>query len=344
MPTDIAIVVAIIALMGNAFFVGAEFGLMSSRRSSIEAMAVNGSKRAKKTLYAMEHISLMLAGSQLGITLFSLILGAVAEPLIAHALEAPLETLGLSTTYIHIISFTVALIIMVYIHVVVGEMIPKNLALSKPETTALRLVPALVLIVSWIRPIVYSLNWVANKSLTLFGIKPKDEIPSAFNRDEVAGFIKESATEGLIDKQEMELLNGTLRLDDALLHRILLKYDTLVTITKDSTPLYVQQLASKHGFSRYPVKDGSKLIGYVHLKDIIAIPSNQLSKPIKKTLIRDLYKISEDQPLRKVLIEMQNARLHLGQVFDSKGKPMGLIALEDVLEELVGTIHDHTNV
>lgn len=343
MPAEYAILIAFIALAGNAFFVGAEFGLVSARRSNIESLAASGSKRAKKTLYAMEHISLMLAGAQLGITLFSLILGAVAEPVIAHALESPLHALGLSDTYVHFVSFLIALAIMVYLHVVAGEMIPKNLALARPEQTALKLVPWLVLIVSWIKPVVHSLNWVANKTLVLIKIQPKDEIPSAFNRDEVAGFIKESHNEGYIDKDEVALLTGALHLDDATLHRIILPYKNLVTIPKNSTPLYVQQLASKHGFSRYPIKDGEKYIGYVHLKDIIAVKESELNSAISENIIRELYPVKADQSLRSVLSGMQKARSHLGQVFNVNDKPIGLIALEDVLEELVGTIHDHSH-
>lgn len=343
MPAEYAVLVALFALMGNAFFVGAEFGLVSARRSSIESLAVSGSKRAKKTLYAMEHISLMLAGAQLGITLFSLILGAVAEPVIAHALEAPLHAIGLSDTYIHIVSFVIALCIMVYLHVVAGEMIPKNLALARPEQTALKLVPWLVLIVSWVKPVVYTLNWIANKTLILIRIQPKDEIPSAFNRDEVAGFIKESHNEGYIDKDEVALLTGALHLDDTILNRIILPYKNLVTIPKNSTPLYVQQLASKYGFSRYPIKDGEKYIGYVHLKDIIAVKENLLNSAVSKSIIRELYPVKSDQSLRSVLSGMQKARSHLGQVSNAKGEYIGLIALEDVLEELVGTIQDDSH-
>ncbi|MDQ5885297.1 MAG: magnesium and cobalt exporter, family [Patescibacteria group bacterium] len=343
MPAEYAILIAFFALLGNAFFVGAEFGLVSARRSSVESLAAAGSKKAKKTLYAMEHISLMLAGAQLGITLFSLVLGAVAEPVIAHALESPLHALGLSDASIHIVSFIIALTIMVYLHVVVGEMIPKNLALARPEQTALKLVPWLVLIVSWIKPVVFGLNWVANKTLVFVKIQPKDEIPSAFNRDEVAGFIKESHNEGYIDKDEAELLSSALNLDDAILHRIILPYKDLVTIPLESTYVYVKQLASKYGYSRYPIKDGDKYIGYVHLKDIIAVKESNLNLNIDKSIIRDLYPTTEDQSLRIVLTGMQKARSHLGQVFSTKGEPIGLIALEDVLEELVGTIHDYSH-
>ena len=140
------LLLAVSMLVGNAFFVGAEFGLVSSRRSNIELEALNGSRAAKITLGAMERVSLMLAGAQLGVTVCSLIFGAVAEPLVAHHLEQPFHTLGLSEGLLHPISFVIALILMTYLHVVLGEMVPKNLALAGPTKAALWLTPPLVFV------------------------------------------------------------------------------------------------------------------------------------------------------------------------------------------------------
>ena len=328
MTSELALLIAFLALFANAFFVGAEFSLISSRRSSIESLAVNGSKAARKTLFAMENVSLMLAGAQLGITLFSLILGAVAEPSIAHLLEDPLHNLGFSDSTVHIISFAIALSIVIYLHVVIGEMVPKNLALANPEKTALKLVPVLVSLVNWMKPIISILNWIANRILLVLGIQPKDEIPSAFNRDEVAGFIKESHIGGMIDKEKVGLLTNTLDLDESNLKKIILPYDKIVSAKITDTPQTIQDLAIKHGFSRYPIKDGNKYIGYVHLKDIINLPDKIQSKQIKKTLIRDLYRVDQNVSLRSVLVGMQSSQLHLGEVYSVKGKAIGIIALK----------------
>ena len=342
MSIGLAIIIGFLALAGNAFFVGAEFGLVSARRSSIENLANKGSKYAKKTLFAMENVSIMLTTAQFAITLFSLILGAVSEPLIANLLAKPLGNLGLNSTGVHIISIGMALSIMTYIHVVIGEMIPKYLAIARPEKTAIMLVPGLVFVFQLLKPIVFVLNSFANVFLKMIKVTPKDEITSVYTRDEVAGFIYESANEGLIDDEEVELLKGALLLDEVALEKILITLDSVIAINPKSTVKDIQLLVNKYGFSRYPVIYNNECTGYVHIKDCIDIDESNLNEPLNNKYIRPLSKISTNESLRSVLSKMQNERCHLGLVYN-KNKAIGVIALEDVLEILVGTIHDQTH-
>ncbi|MBF6621351.1 MAG: DUF21 domain-containing protein, partial [Patulibacter sp.] len=189
MSDTVALLIGVVLLGLNAFFVGAEFALISARRSEIEPRAEEGSRAAKITLGAMEHVSLMMAGAQLGITICSVGLGYIAEPALAHLIEPLFEAIGIPSSLLHPVAFVIALSIVVYLHVVLGEMVPKNIALAGPERSALMLGPPLVMVVRILRPAIAGLNWVANVVLRGVGVEPKDEVTSAFTRDEVAGLL-----------------------------------------------------------------------------------------------------------------------------------------------------------
>lgn len=341
MSIEFALALSLVVLLGNAFFVGAEFAIISARRSNIELLALEGSRSAKITLGAMERVSTMLAGAQLGITVCTLIFGAVGEPVVAHALEGPLHSAGISDALLHPISFAIALVVMVYLHVVIGEMIPKNIALAGPTKMALLLAPPLVLIVKLTRPFVYSLNAIANGCLKLLGVPPNEEVVSSFSRDEVAGFVKESHREGYLSEDEEQLLSGALEFDARSIKSVIMSLDTIVTVPARATIKEVEKITAISGFSRFPVinKKG-RVIGYTHIKDILAIPAEKYNKPIPDNLIRPLVSVSATTSLRRALHIMQQSKTHLAQVVDAKKKIIGIIALEDVLEELVGEIQD----
>jgi CBS domain containing-hemolysin-like protein len=189
----------IVLLLVNAFFVGAEFAVISARRSQIEPRAEEGNRAARTTLWAMEHATLMLATSQLGITVCSLLILNVSEPAIHHLLEIPLAATGLTDRAISVTAFAVALVLVTFLHVVFGEMVPKNLSFSMPARAALLLAPPLVMIARIFKPVIWLLNWLANSVLRLFRVEPKDEATSSYTLDEVAGIVEQSTREGLID-------------------------------------------------------------------------------------------------------------------------------------------------
>jgi CBS domain containing-hemolysin-like protein len=333
MSIEMSLLIIIITLLGNAFFVGAEFALVSARRSSIELMALEGSRTARITLRAMEQVSLMLAGAQLGVTLCSLIFGAAAEPLVAHALGGPLQSLGIQENFIEPMSFVIALILMVYVHVVIGEMVPKNLSLAKSSVAALYLVPTLFYIVKILRPIIATLNMTANGTLRVIGIRPRSEIKSSFDHDEIAGFVKESHREGLLSKEEERLLSGALDLEDRTIEHITLPLNTIVLTSPNPTPAEIEKLCAQTGFSRFPVPTiNGDLDGYIHLND-----------RIPKRFIRTLSKIKANSSLRDTLATMQRSGSHIAEVRDERNKTTGIVMLEDVLEELVGPIRDETD-
>ena len=339
--------VSIVALIaGNAYFVGAEFGLVSARRSVIELQALNGSGLAKTTLKAMEKVSLMLAGAQLGVTLCSLGLGALGEPIIARWLEQPFVSLQLPEALLHPVSIGVALLLMTYLHVVFGEMIPKNIALAGPDRAAIALTPTLFYLVRLFYPLVIALNGLAAITTRLFGISPKDEITSTFTRDEVAGFVEESHREGLLDSDEEQLLAGSLRFDQKLVGAIIIPIEKLTMTTVTATPYDIELLVARTGYSRFPVQNKlKKMVGYVHLKDILDIDRADYNKPLPAEEIRPLPVVISQDSLHDALIAMQRSGAHLAQVANNRGRIMGVIMLEDALEDLVGEIRDdgHSN-
>ncbi len=189
----------VVLLAFNAFFVGAEFAVISARRSQIEPLAEKGSRSAKTALYAMEHATLMLATSQLGITICSLLILNVSEPAIHHLLSGPLGLTGLSEAAVDTIAFIVALVVVSYLHVVFGEMVPKNLAFSVPDRAVLMLATPLVWVSKVFHPVIVSLNWIANRVVRLFRVEPKDEAASTFTLEEVATIVNQSRIEGVLN-------------------------------------------------------------------------------------------------------------------------------------------------
>jgi len=343
MNSELALLLAVLLLCGNAFFVAAEFALVSARRSSLEPQALAGSRRAKITLKAMENVSLMMAGAQLGITLCSLGLGALGEPAIAHFLEHPLSELGVSHSLLHPISFVIALSIMTFLHVVLGEMVPKNITLAGPDRSAIVLAPALRNVVRLLRPAVEGLNTIANMSLRLVGIQPRDEVASAFTRDEVAGFVEESHREGLLSEEKEHLITGTLQFDNRTAKDILVPLPKLITIKTATKVSDIEKVVSKTGFSRLPVMDARKnIVGYVHIKDVFGIEDARQNQPLSRKMIRALGEVTEDDTLRVVLTKMQKAGTHMALVHSNKGEVLGIVMLEDALEELVGEIQDES--
>ncbi|MDD9205830.1 CNNM domain-containing protein, partial [Georgenia sp. 10Sc9-8] len=208
MDIGVALVVFVVLLLGNAFFVGAEFALVSARRTQIEPRAAEGGRAARVALKGMENVSLMMAGAQLGITACSLGLGAVGEPAVARIIEVPFVAAGMPSGLVHPVALVISLVIVVFLHMVLGEMVPKNIALAGPDRAALVLGPVHYGIVWVLRPVIWLVNELANLILRALKVEPKDEVTSAFTREEVAGFVAESGREGLLDDDELTLLTG----------------------------------------------------------------------------------------------------------------------------------------
>ena len=335
-------------LLLNAFFVGAEFAVISTRRSQVEPLAEAGSMRARTVLSAIERVSLMLACAQLGITVCSLGLGAVAEPTVAHLVEQPMAWAGLPENLLHPVAFAIALAIVVYLHVVVGEMVPKNLALAGPGRAALLLAPPLVALARAVSPVIVVRNAVANGVRRLLRVDPKDEAISAFTLEEVQSIVAESAREGLLDDDG--LLAGAIEFSDRRADDVMVPLAGLVTVPLGSTPADVEKVVTRTGFSRFPVQrpDGDgmggipQLMGYLHLKDMLYADDGRHEQPVPEKRIRSLVTVFAGEEVEEILATMQRAGSHLARVADQAGETLGVVFLEDVLEELVGEVRDAT--
>ena len=333
----------VILLLINGFFVGAEFAVISARRSQIEPRAEAGGRAAKSTLYAMEHATMMLATSQLGITVCSLLILNVSEPAIHHLLEYPLALTRLPEDVIGTIAFIIALIIVSFLHVVIGEMVPKNLSFSVPDRAALILAPPLVFISMVFRPIIYALNATANGVLRLFRVQPKNEANSAFTVDEVANIVAQSTREGVLT-DNIGALNAAFEFTEKKVRDIAVGMPGLVSLSEAATPADVERAVAQNGFSRYVlVNDEGEPTGYLHLKDVLDLDeAGEFDEPVPPKRIRQLISISRDMDLEDALAAMRRSGVHLARVFDKTDQTRGVLFLEDIIEELVGEVQDAT--
>jgi CBS domain containing-hemolysin-like protein len=331
-----------VLLVGNAFFVAAEFAVMSARRSQIEPLAEAGSKRAQTTLRAMENVSLMLACSQLGITVCSLLILQVAEPAIHHLLAVPLEALGIPMEAADIAAFAVALMVVTFLHVTFGEMVPKNISVSVADKAALLLAPPLMFIARMVKPVIAALNWSANHILKLMRIEPKDEVTSTFTLEEVQSIVQESTRHGLVD-DDAGLITGALEFSEHTASRVMVPLEKLVMLKAATTPAEFEKAVSRTGFSRFPMlDDDGMLAGYLHIKDVLSIENGGYRQPIAESRIRSLANLAMDDEIEKAMSVMQRTGSHLARVIGPDGLTRGVLFLEDVIELLVGEIRDAT--
>ncbi len=341
MSHSAALWLSLLLLLGNAFFVGAEFAVMTARRSRLEPLAAAGSKRAKVSLEALEQVASLLATAQLGITLCSVGLGAVAEQVLHELIEPRLLALGLSATLSLPIALALALLIVAYLHVVVGEMVPKNLAIAGPDKAALALAPALLFVSRAMRPVTGLMESLAKAMVRALGVEPKDELTSAFTAEEVQFIVAESHRQGLIESERHGMARRVLEFSDRVAGDVAVPLSALVTLPVGATPDDVERLVARHGFSRFVITDvAGGVAGYLHLKDILYADDAQHSLPVPLKRVRRLATVQSGDEVEDVLATMQRTGAHLARVVDPDGAVTGVVFLEDVLEELVGEVTD----
>jgi CBS domain containing-hemolysin-like protein len=331
-----------VLLLVNAFFVGAEFAVISARRSQIEPKAEAGSRSAKTALWAMEHATLMLAACQLGITVASLLILNVSEPAIHHLLEIPLQLTGLPEEVIGTIAFVITLLLVSFLHVVLGEMVPKNISFSVPDRAVLILAPPLVFLARVFNPIIFALNATANAVLRIFRVTPKNEANSVFTLDEVATIVAQSTREGVLTDAG-GTLSAAFEFTSKKVRDVAVGMASLVTLPEDATPADVERAVAQRGFSRYIlVDDRGEPTGYLHLKDVIDLDEDEYAEPVPPKRIRQLISIFRGTDLEDALATMRRSGVHVARAFDEDGATRGVLFLEDIIEELVGEVQDAT--
>lgn len=341
MSIPLGLFLTVVFLAVNAFFVAAEFAVTTSRRDQIEPLVKEGRRGSKQALYALKHVSLMLAISQLGITVMSTSLGAIAEPAIAQLVMSPLLALNVDEVTAHAIALVLSLLLVLYLHVVFGEMVPKNLSIARSESTLLALAPALVAFGTVLGPIVRFLDGVANWFIRHMGFEPKSEIAATYTAAEVANIVEVSREEGKL-QDELGLLAGTLEFSRTSAGKLMVDSADLSTIALPTTPQEVEAMVAKTGFSRFPVTGDGAIVGYVHLKDVLyADEDTQRDLPIPAWRIRSLNTLPADMGAEDALRQMQVDSTHMvGITVGDTGPLKGVLFLEDLLEELVGQVKD----
>lgn len=331
---------ALLLVLANGFFVGAEFALVSVRRSQIEPLAAGGSSRARQVLHGLENLPQMMAAAQFGITVCSLTLGAVAEPTVAHLLEPVFHAVHVPEALIHPLGYAIALAVVVFLHLVVGEMLPKNLAMAAPEKTALWLSPTLVGFARLCRPVTAGLGACARLVLKLFRVEPKDEVEAVFTSDQLGQLVEDAGQAGLLDREEQERLGDALELGSRPVRDVLIVRSALVSVPPSVSPRQIEELTVRTGYSRFPVRgEGSgPFMGYLHVKDVLDLEDGERAVP--QHIWRPMATLRAELPLDDALTVMRRAATHLAQVADASGRVLGLVALEDVLEKLVGEVRD----
>ena len=342
-----ALVATVLLLAANAFFVAVEFALVASRRTRLESMAEAGQAGAKRALASIADLSSQLAGAQLGITIASLLLGYVAEPAIAHALEDVLhDTVDLPETVTATIGFAVGLTIVVFLHMVLGEMVPKNIAIAGPEKTLLALDLPNRAYLWMFGPVIAVLNALANIIVRLLGFEPADELSNSHTSGELAEMISASRAEGLIADVEDQLLRGALSIGEAPVRDLMVARDGIGFVERTATPAEAEAAVVRTGHSRLLVVGPGGLddtLGFIHAKDLLTIPGSMRDQPLPLGRIRRVPIVRADAVIDDVLYALQDARVHLAIVVDASGRTLGLVSLEDVLEELVGEIVDESD-
>ncbi|MCB5909202.1 hemolysin family protein [Streptomyces pinistramenti] len=332
--TVLQLFVGLLTLVVNAFFVGAEFALISVRRGQIEPHADAGDRRATSVLWGLQHVSALLAAAQLGITLCTLVLGAVAEPAIAHLLEPLFHAVSVPDALVHPISFVIALAVATYLHMLFGEMVPKNVALAEPVRSALLLGPPLVALTRALRPVIFTANTLANGLLALLRVETKSEVTATFSDDQLAKMVEDSRDAGLLDDRAKERLRDALELGRRPVRDVVLPVDKVVSARLGITPDGLERLAGASGFSRFPVLDDTgRILGYLHVKDALDATPREVPFPVGA--MRPIARVRAATPLDDVLTAMRGSRTHLAAVIGDAGTLAGLVSMEDVLRELV---------
>ncbi|KWX22433.1 MULTISPECIES: hemolysin family protein [Mycolicibacterium] len=342
------VLLTVLLLAANAFFVASEFALISARRDRLQALAEQGKRSAVTVIRAGENLSLMLAGAQLGITICSILLGRVGEPAVAHLLEKPFGLLGVSDAVLHTVSFFVALAIVVILHVLLGEMVPKNIAIAGPESAAMLLIPAYLLYIRAARPFIAFYNWCANTTLRAFRVEPRDELESAVSTVELSEMIAESVSEGLLDPEEHHRLTRALQTRTRTVADVAMPLDEIHAVqvaAQDTGPTVgaVERALTETGYSRFPVVDMfGVFIGYLHIKDVLP-QVNEPDAVVDRAMVRPLPQLPATLPLPDALSRLRRSNSHLALATSPDGAVTAMVALEDLVEDLVGTVRDGTH-
>lgn len=342
MPEWALIVLGLILVIGTGLFVAAEFALVGLDRADLERRRDQGERGLNRTIRALTITSTHLSSAQLGITLTTLLTGYTLEPAFSSLLDAPLAALGVPDGLRRPISATVAIVLATLLSMIIGELVPKNWAITDPIRVAKFVMPFQAGFTFLFRPAILLLNNSANGVLKLFGIEAKEELSGARSPEELSALVRHSANAGLLEADTASLLDRTLRFSEHTAADAMTPRMRVESIQKLESADAVIQLATKTGFSRFPVigEDQDDIVGVVHLKQAIAVPRAKRAEVPVAALQEDALRVPETMRLDLLLEELRGSGFQMAVVVDEYGGTAGIVTLEDLVEEIIGEVAD----
>ncbi|MBA4862082.1 HlyC/CorC family transporter [Streptomyces sp. PSKA54] len=332
---------AFLLILANGFFVAAEFGLITVERPDAERAAAAGDRRARSVVNALRELSFQLSGTQLGITITSLVVGMLAEPALAELLSGPFTAVGVPEGAVSGVSVIVGMLLASAVQMVIGELVPKNWAVSRPLQVARFVAGPQHVFSRLFRPVIAGLNAVANRLVRALGVEPADELASARTPEELVSLARHSAQAGALEQDTADLFVRTLSLADLTAQHVMTPRVKVSALQSSATAQDVVNLTRATGLSRFPVyrERIDEIIGMVHLKDALAVPSaNRLRTPVVSIAQAPLL-VPETLPVQP-LLERLRSEQPIAIVVDEYGGTAGVVTLEDIIEELVGEVRD----
>ncbi|MFF3865203.1 hemolysin family protein [Micromonospora sp. NPDC001898] len=346
MSPGVALLVSVVLLALNAFFVAAEFALVASKRYRLEqAVAEGGGRGARAALDGVRELSLMLAGAQLGITLCTLGLGALAEPAIEGLLSPLLHAVGLPTAASHIVALVFALTLVTFLHLVVGEMAPKSWAITDAERSATLLALPFRAFARVSRPVLSLLNALANAILRLVRVNPQDQLAQVHGPAELRILLEQSREHGLLGAEQHQLLTSMLELQGTTVAQVMEPFDQIVTVRRDDPAERIEEISRDSGRSRLAVLDsGGEVCGLVHVREAVRATTTGRTATAGE-LMSAAFTLPGTASVTEAVTAMQGQQAQLALVRNGGGptRPIGFVALEDLLEEVIGEFDDETD-
>lgn len=333
-----ALGISVVLLALNGFFVAVEFALLASRRARLNQMVSDGNKRAARASHSLGELTVMLAGAQLGITVCSFGLGALAEPAIADGLAEVLHhPVHVPIGVAHAVAFVIALVVVVFVHMVVGEMAPKSWAITHPERSALILITPFRAFTAAVRPLLIALNGIANAFVRLFGIEPKGEVSMALSSAELDVLLQRSREHGTLDMSTHALLTRSLNLSASRAREALTPRSLIASVSHDSDIETIEACARASGRSRILVTDGDldHIVGLLLVRDVLALTDDERATARAGDLVRPVTRHSQDDTIDQILLATRADRHQLVVIVDEQGSTAGILTIQDIVDQLL---------
>ncbi|MBC2176553.1 HlyC/CorC family transporter [Listeria booriae] len=342
LTTKFLIIALLIAI--SAFFVATEFAIVKMRPSRLDQLIAEGNKRANLAKHIYSHLNAYLSACQLGITISSLGLGWLGESTVEAALHPLFEFFDLPSSITSVLSFTIAFILITFLHVVVGELVPKTLAIDKTEAVALSVARPLHIFYKIMFPFIWLLNESAVVIAKLFGLEPASDHEIAHTEEELRIIVGESFKSGEINQSEFSYVNKIFDFDERMAKEVMIPRTEIVTVDTGGTIADLSDIMKNERYTRYPVIEGDKdhIIGVLNLKEILSAYVENGSDPQFSIdpYVKPIIRVIETIPIKELLIRMQRERSHIAILLDEYGGTSGLVTVEDIVEEIVGDIRD----